>query len=225
MADPQPNDAQTVPDARPLPALKSIAGSEKSDPGPGSEESRASVLDMGAQGSPVVAVLPKEAGIAMFAARIIEDPKMLPEDRPAATVQLSPEPGVDGRPVPPPARRAAREAAAMGTKTERGDPETTGDKSAGSSATARKARAYRANVRARLASNRPAGAYGSGRAVVAFDLSPAGGLRSVRIVQSSGRPALDRSVLQSVRRAEPFPKPPAGLKPEQLRFVIPFEFR
>ena len=217
VADPQPGDVETAPDAIPLPPLKLLAASDKADPAPGSDESRAPALDMGAQGSPVVALLPKEAGVAMFAARIIEDAQMLPEDGPAAPVQLSPDPSADGRPVPPPERRVA--------KGERGDPESAEDKSASSTAMARRARVYRANVRAHLASNRPAGAYGSGRAVVAFGLSPAGGLRSVRIARSSGSPSLDKSVLQSVYRAAPFPKPPAGLKPEQLRFLIPFEFR
>jgi protein TonB len=217
VADPQSGDVETAPDAIPLPPLKLLAASNKADPAPGSDEGRAPALDMGAQGSPVVAVLPKEAGVAMFAARIVEDAQMLPEDRPAAPVQLSPEPSADGRPVPPSAKRVA--------KAERGGPESSEDKSASSSAIARKALAYRANVRAHLASNRPAGAYGSGRAVVAFGLSPAGGLRSVRIARSSGSPSLDQSVLQSVYRAAPFPKPPAGLKPEQLRFLIPFEFR
>ncbi len=100
MARLQPNDAQAVPDAMPLPPLNLLATSGKADPVPSSEESRASVLDMSAQGNPVVAVLPKEAGIAMFAARIIEGAQMLPEDRQAAPVQPSPEPGAEGNPSP-----------------------------------------------------------------------------------------------------------------------------
>jgi len=138
---------------------------------------------------------------------------------------MRPERSLDGRPVPLPSRRAARLAAAKSAEAERADPESAGDEGARGVAGGRKARAYRADVRAHLAANRPAGAYGSGRAVVVFDLSPAGGVRSARIARSSGNASLDESVLQSVSRAAPFPKPPKGLKPAQLRFLIPFEFR
>jgi periplasmic protein TonB len=224
--------------------------------------------------------LPKEAGLAMFAARITDGAPMLPEDRsatpvqsgpdqsvesppvapppmqtgpeqgvesrpvappPAQTgpersaeshpvapppVQIGPEQGVESRPVAPPSRRVAPPRAADSrAQSERGDPENDQDEDARDVAGARKARVYRANVRAHLAGNKPAGAYGSGRAVVAFNLSPDGRLRSVRISRSSGSPALDQAVLKTVRRAAPFPKPPKGLKPAQLRFLIPFEFR
>jgi periplasmic protein TonB len=226
--DPQPGDRRPSPNAIPLPPAKLPAVPEQAHPAPGSEESRASALDMGAKGDPVVAVLPKEAGVAMFGARIIDGAPMLPEDRPARPAPVPPgqsspsAQSAESRPVPPPARRAAR--LPKDAKAEYGDPESAEDKST-SSATAKKARAYQGNVRAHLAANRPAGAYGSGRAVVAFNLSPVGAVRSARIVQSSGNATLDQSVLQSVHRAAPFPKPPTGLKSAQLRFVIPFEFR
>ena len=224
VADPHPADGVTTPVALPLPPLKLLARAEKAAPAPGSEESRSPSQDVSAQGSPVVAVLPQEAGIAMFGARIIvDDAPMLPEDRHA--VPEKPEPRMESRPVPPPPHRAVRLAAARNTQAERGDADSAEDNGADASATARKARAYQGNVRAHLAANRPAGAYGSGRAVVAFNLSPAGAPRSVRIVRSSGSPVLDQSVVQSVYSAAPFPKPPKGLKPVQLRFVIPFEFR
>jgi periplasmic protein TonB len=228
--DPQPGDRRPPPNAIPLPPAKVPAAPEHAHLAPGSEESHASTLDMGTQGDPVVAVLPKEAGVAMFGARIIDGAPMLPEDRPAPPAPMplgqSPPPAqsAESRPVPPPGRRAARPPVPRDAKAEHSDPESAEDKSA-SSAGAKKARAYQGNVRAHLAANRPAGAYGSGRAVVAFNLSPVGAVRSARIVQSSGNATLDQSVLQSVQRAAPFPKPPTGLKPAQLRFVIPFEFR
>ena len=220
-ADPQPDD---VPDAMPLPPLELLAVAEKQ---PVSEESRASALDMGAQGSPVVAVLPKEAGIAMFAARITDGAPMLPEDRSATPVETEPERTVESRPVALPSRRVARRAVDSPAQGERGDPDNAQDEDedARDVAGARKARAYRANVRAHLAGNKPAGAYGSGRAVVAFNLSHDGRVRSVRISRSSGSPTLDQAVLKTIYRAVPFPKPPKGLKRAQLRFLIPFEFR
>ena len=226
VADPHADDgAGTTPAAMPLPPLKLLARPEKAAPAPGSEESRAPAQDVSAQGSPVAAELPREAGVAMFGARIIvDDAPMLPEDRQAVPDRPQPKPSMESRPVPPPERRAAN-LAARSAQVERGDANGAGDDGADDRATARKARAYQGNVRAHLAANRPAGAYGSGRAVVAFNLSPAGALRSVRIVRSSESPVLDQSVVQSVYSAAPFPKPPKGIKPAQLRFVIPFEFR
>jgi protein TonB len=225
-ADPQAEAGPAMPDAIPLPPLKLLAAPEKAALAAGSEESRASVLDMGAHGSPVAAVLPKEAGIAMFAARIVEDAPMLPEDRSPVPGRPSPEQTQASRPVPPPARRVARLAQARrGGEAEPANPKTADGKSARGLAAARKARGYQAKVRAHLAGNKPAGGYGSGRAVVAFKLSPRGGLISARIVRSSGRPSLDQRVLESVFRSEPFPKAPEGLEPGQLRFLIPFEFR
>jgi periplasmic protein TonB len=211
--------ALAIPAAIPLPPAPLPAAPENVAAPAGSEERRASVLDMGAQGSPVVAVLPKEAGVAMFAMRMAEDGP-LPEDRSLAPRDALPEQSQQTHAVPLPARRVAAIAAQAEPKLAEGKRE-----SGAAAGDSKRLRAYQAKVRAHLSANKPAGGYGAGRAVVAFNLSPAGGLVSARIVRSSGRPSLDKSVLASVFRSEPFPKPPAGLDPEQLRFRIPFEFR
>lgn len=215
-------DSTTIP--RELPPLKLLAAPETPARAPGAEERRALALDMGAQGSPVVAMLPKGAAGAMFAAPGAEDAQMLPEDRAAASAQAWPEPSAESLAVPPPVRRVAP-LAARSPPTERGGAKRTVEKNTPSVAVTRKVDGFRARVFRHLAANRPAGAYGSGKVVVAFSLTQSGGLRSVRISRSSGSAALDQSVLQSVHRAEPFPKPPEGLKSAQLHFVIPFEFR
>jgi periplasmic protein TonB len=49
-----------------------------------------------------------------------------------------------------------------------------------------------------------------GRAVVAFAITDAGTLASVTVVQSSGSAALDQVAMDHIRRAAPFPQPPAG---------------
>lgn len=49
-----------------------------------------------------------------------------------------------------------------------------------------------------------------GRAVVAFAISDAGTLASVTVLRSSGSSDLDRVAVDHIRRAAPFPKPPAG---------------
>ncbi len=80
---------------------------------------------------------------------------------------------------------------------------------------------YAANVRAAIGRHRP-GARGGGSATVAFSIGPAGGLQGVRIVRSSGKPALDQAAIATVRSAAPFPPPPAGIN---SAFSIQIYFR
>ena len=49
-----------------------------------------------------------------------------------------------------------------------------------------------------------------GTVVVAFRVAPSGGLASARVAKSSGDPLLERAALDHIRRAAPFPAPPAG---------------
>lgn len=84
---------------------------------------------------------------------------------------------------------------------------------------------YKARVLARLASHRPQGRGFRGTAVVAFGISRSGGLTYARVSRSSGNAAADQAALASVRRAAPFPPPPAGATSGQLRFANPFYFR
>jgi protein TonB len=81
---------------------------------------------------------------------------------------------------------------------------------------------YAAQVRARVASRKPAGGGKRGTVVVAFGVTRSGGLSYASIARSSGNPGLDSTVLSAVRSAAPFPTPPPGA---QLRFAVPFHFR
>lgn len=85
-------------------------------------------------------------------------------------------------------------------------------------------RNYGAVVRARIARNKPGGG-GRGSVVIALSISTSGSLTYSRIVRSSGSASLDQDALAAVRRAAPFPPPPSGAAPGQLRFTIPFQFR
>ncbi|MEM9240256.1 MAG: energy transducer TonB [Pseudomonadota bacterium] len=51
-----------------------------------------------------------------------------------------------------------------------------------------------------------------GTVVVNFVIAASGGLSGVSVVRSSGSARLDQAALQVVRRAAPFPRPPAGAK-------------
>jgi len=59
-----------------------------------------------------------------------------------------------------------------------------------------------------------------GTAVVAFVIRADGSVRDVRIVQGSGRAVLDRSAIEAVRNASPFPRPPA-----EAEIVTPVVYR
>lgn len=84
---------------------------------------------------------------------------------------------------------------------------------------------YAARVRAQVASHKPSGAGAQGTAVVSFAVTASGGLGYASLARSSGNAALDRLALAAVRGAAPFPAPPSGASPSQLRFSIPFHFQ
>ncbi len=69
---------------------------------------------------------------------------------------------------------------------------------------------YPGKVMRKIQRTRKERAPARGKAVVGFRVSPSGAATSVRIVRSSGSPAVDRIALRHVRRASPFPKPPPG---------------
>jgi periplasmic protein TonB len=48
-----------------------------------------------------------------------------------------------------------------------------------------------------------------GRVVLAFRILADGTVTSVRVTKGSGFPVLDSSAMEAVRRASPFPRPPA----------------
>jgi protein TonB len=60
----------------------------------------------------------------------------------------------------------------------------------------------------------------SGKTVLAFSILEDGSVHGIRVVQSSGHAVLDQSALATVRRAAPFPKPPA-----RAEIVVPINFR
>ena len=84
---------------------------------------------------------------------------------------------------------------------------------------------YAAQVRARVAGNKPSGNGTHGTVVVSFGVSTSGGLRYASVARSSGNSSLDQGALAAVRNASPFPPPPAGAASGALSFSIPFHFQ
>ena len=83
---------------------------------------------------------------------------------------------------------------------------------AGSNAGTATASTYPGLVMRRIAgAGRPEGR-ARGAAVVAFSISPGGGLSAISIARSSGTAAFDQAALAVVRNAAPFPRPPAGAR-------------
>jgi TolA protein len=123
------------------------------------------------------------------------------------------------------AAKASRRMAAAKKGSRRGQAKGSLSQSSGRRrASLGSVRAYAGRVQARVASHRPSGG-GRGTVRVTFAISSAGRLRFARILRSSGNARLDRRALAAVRRASPFPKPPAGMTSRQLTFSMPFRFR
>jgi protein TonB len=155
----------------------------------------------------------------------------------AGRVALDGPPRISARPPARPAS-ALRTAAAADPAPRRGTAQPDagrgaagGGAAAGAAGRAEVARArpgdaaastYPGLVRQRIARQRMPRTGGQGVAQVAFAIAPGGGLAQLGLARSSGDARLDRTALELVRRAAPFPPPPAGA---QRRFTIPIRAR
>lgn len=63
-----------------------------------------------------------------------------------------------------------------------------------------------------------------GTAELAFTLDRNGKVVASRVVHSSGSAALDQETIETVRRAQPFPPPPANMPGETFDFTVPIRF-
>ena len=63
-----------------------------------------------------------------------------------------------------------------------------------------------------------------GTAQLAFTLDRNGKVVTSRIVRTSGSAALDQETIDTVRRAQPFPPPPANMPGETFDFTVPIRF-
>lgn len=64
----------------------------------------------------------------------------------------------------------------------------------------------------------------TGVAELAFTLDRNGKVVKSRVVRSSGFVALDQETIDTVRRAQPFPPPPANMPGETFDFTVPIRF-
>jgi protein TonB len=59
----------------------------------------------------------------------------------------------------------------------------------------------------------------TGRVVVSFDVAKNGHVVAIRIVKSTGYALLDSNLIETIRKVEPFPRPPIS-----VTLIIPFNY-
>ena len=68
------------------------------------------------------------------------------------------------------------------------------------------------------------GRHETGTAQLAFTLDRNGKVLASRVVKTSGFASLDQETIDTVRRAQPFPPPPANMPGETFDFTVPIRF-
>lgn len=175
-------------------------------------------------GAPPPPATPGTVSVRLLPALATSPPAPRAEPRPATPPRRPP---ALPRPLPTPpaepaAQPAAEPAASAPSAPERPDRATplarpalaaaaTADTPADLTAdAARIAAAYVQALWTRIAAARPTGTMLQGEALVGFTLDADGRLVTLELLQSSGNGLLDRLALRTVRRAAPFPPPPAA---------------
>ena len=150
--------------------------------------------------------------------------RALPDTAPATSLRPIARPAPQtAQPAAPPrptgnaetdAARGSSQAQAQGQAVASGAapaPDSTGGQAA--------AAAYPGQVLRQITRLRPQRAPARGIVLVRFAIAASGALADVSVAQSSGSAALDRLALDHIRRAAPFPAPPAG-----AQMAFSFEF-
>ena len=114
--------------------------------------------------------------------------------------------------------RGSTEGLQTATQTEASDRQTRMASQAGNAAASN----YPGQVMRAISRLRRPSVNSRGTATVSFRIASTGALAGLNLVRSSGSPALDAAALDLVRRAAPFPRPPAGAR---VSFSIGIEGR
>lgn len=88
--------------------------------------------------------------------------------------------------------------------------------------TSEAAKGYPKLVYQHIASRRQPKVRGKGTVTIAFTLNQDGSIAYAKVAKSSGRKRIDKAALNHVKRAAPFPRPPAEAT---LNFVLPISIR
>lgn len=147
----------------------------------------------------------------------LDDPLPNPEPDAPAVTEAKPEP----RPEPTPSAESAEGGPSVAAVAL---AETAEDRPAHAAAQAGAVRLFLAGVRSRLAKNRPRSLRRKGTVIINFAIQPSGELEYAQVETSSGIPSLDQAAIEAVRRSTPFQKPPEGMRPTELVFLVPYRF-
>ena len=158
--------------------------------------------------------------------RPIEPPTVaaaVPTPAPAPVPNPETSPDEHLAPQPPPPTTAAEPAP---SRIESAAEAATPRPGAGGQAAASKGEidGYHARLGSRLKRFKPISYGRKGVVVISFSVEPDGGLTEARVARSSGDGFLDGKALAAVRRAAPYPLPPAGMSGKQREFTVPFTF-
>lgn len=142
----------------------------------------------------------------------LEKPEPKPEPRPQR--QAQPKPTNRGN-----SNQAAKQGTTRGTAEKADTRQGAGNaaRSAGNAAVSN----YPGLVNRHLSRVRKPSLSRRGTVRVTFSIAASGGLAGVSISGSSGSAALDKAAATMIRRAAPFPRPPAGA---QRTFTVPIRF-
>jgi protein TonB len=155
-------------------------------------------------------------------------PRPWPETATRADPPSEPAPKLKAKAKPEPASGAAAGAAEAERKgvaegTEKGSSEEVAGKTASTDEGGNAAASnYPGTVMRKISRTKKPKVGAQGTAVVGFEIAASGDLAGVRLLRSSGEPAIDAAAMDHLRRAAPFPAPPAGA---QRRFQITYESR
>lgn len=134
-----------------------------------------------------------------------ERPRARPDRRQRAETPARPAPQGS-------ATQNATRGSSTGTREATSNSASSNNRNATQQGNSAAATNYPGRVWSKLQRGRRSSSSGRGTAVVSFRIAPNGSLASVAIARSSGNARLDRAALRHVRRAAPFPAPPAGAK-------------
>lgn len=212
--------------------MSSLPATPPTDIAPGPETSASEAQDAS---PPVIQPPPQETAPAPAPPSEAPPLPSPPTPEPEASPK-QPDP-VPVAPVPPPppepvaqpadASNASVDSAPPPSST-RGDQDTTTHAGDHQTAGAAELSRWQSSLVAHIEGFRryPKGAHGhGGTVVVGFELDLSGHVVAVRVVTSSGSTAIDAEAIATVRRADPFPAPPAGGDVHALTFTLPIHFQ
>lgn len=200
----------TLPAENAEPALQASRPTPLAAPSPEAATAATALTPIAARPAVKPAALP--AAPSAVAAEPEAKPKPVTQPSPKAKPRATAKPAKKPAPKPQakPAPKPAKKGSAAGRNTAKTKPSGTTKKPPRKKVGNAAASNYPGRVNRHIAKRGRPSVGVKGRAVIRFTISANGRLASASVARSSGSAKLDRAALRLVRRAAPFPRPPAG---------------